>query len=43
MINDPQGSRYYGGVIAAPVFAKVMGGALRALDIKPDALDKDKL
>ena len=36
VINDPQGGQFYGGQVAAPVFAKVMGGALRLLDISPD-------
>lgn len=38
MINDPRGGKYYGGVIAAPVFADVMEGALRILDVPPDAM-----
>ena len=33
IINDPQAGKYYGGVIAAPLFAKVMGEALRVLGI----------
>ncbi len=28
---------YFGGVVAAPVFARVMAGALRLLDVPPDA------
>jgi len=35
-IDEPQGERYYGGQVAAPVFAEVMGGALRTLGIPPD-------
>ena len=35
-INEPRGNVYYGGKIAAPVFSKVMSGALRLLDIAPD-------
>ena len=38
MIDEPQGNEYYGGQVAAPVFAKVMAGALRLLDITPDDL-----
>lgn len=38
MINDPRGEEYYGGSVAAPVFAKVMAGALRMLDVPPDNL-----
>lgn len=37
VINEPQGDQYYGGAVAAPVFSKVMAGALRLLNIPPDA------
>lgn len=37
MIDEPAGKIYYGGEVAAPVFAQVMSGALRALGVKPDA------
>jgi len=36
LIDTPGGESYYGGKIAAPVFAKVMTGALRLLNIPPD-------
>jgi cell division protein FtsI (penicillin-binding protein 3) len=36
MIDEPSAGRYYGGTVAAPVFAQVMAGALRVLDIAPD-------
>lgn len=36
IINEPRGEVYYGGKIAAPVFSKVMSGALRLMDIAPD-------
>ncbi len=38
MIDEPRKGEYYGGVVAAPVFSKVMQGALRLLDIFPDNL-----
>ncbi|WP_455207551.1 peptidoglycan D,D-transpeptidase FtsI family protein [Kaarinaea lacus] len=38
MINEPHGEEYYGGAVAAPVFAKVMSGALRLMDVTPDDL-----
>ena len=38
MVNEPQGKEYYGGDVAAPVFARVMSGALRLLDVPPDDL-----
>jgi len=36
MIDQPSDGQYYGGVVAAPVFAQVMAGALRILDVRPD-------
>ena len=36
MVDRPDDGDYYGGVVAAPVFARVMEGALRLLDIPPD-------
>lgn len=43
VINDPQAGEYYGGAVSAPVFSAIMGGALRMMNIKPDALsDSDK-
>lgn len=36
MINEPNAGGYYGGEVAAPIFARVMSGALRLLDITPD-------
>jgi len=38
MINEPSAGRYYGGDVAAPVFERVMGEAVRLFDIPPDAL-----
>ncbi len=37
MVDEPKRGRYFGGEVAAPVFARVMAGALRLLDIPPDA------
>jgi cell division protein FtsI (penicillin-binding protein 3) len=37
VINRPRGKEYYGGRVAAPVFAGVMRGALRLLGIPADA------
>jgi cell division protein FtsI (penicillin-binding protein 3) len=36
VINDPQGERYNGGDIAAPVFARIATDALRLLAVPPD-------
>ena len=38
VINDPRSGAYYGGEVAAPVFARIAEGALRQLAIPPDAL-----
>lgn len=38
-VDEPNGSVYYGGLVAAPVFSKVMAGALRLLNISPDNLN----
>ena len=36
MVDNPKGQEYYGGEVAAPVFSRVVGGALRMLNIAPD-------
>jgi len=47
VISEPQGKEYYGGLVAAPAFARIMAGALRLMNIAPDdpaawqALDAD--
>ncbi len=41
VINEPAGDQYYGGDVAAPVFAKVMAGALHYLNVPPDAESSD--
>lgn len=37
MIDEPSAGKYYGGQVAAPVFARITGETLRALRIAPDA------
>jgi cell division protein FtsI (penicillin-binding protein 3) len=37
MIDEPSNGIYYGGDVAAPVFAQVMAGALRTMGIPQDA------
>ncbi|MDA7792588.1 penicillin-binding transpeptidase domain-containing protein [Glaciecola sp.] len=39
LINEPGGDLYYAGDTAAPVFSKIMGGALQLLNIAPDGLE----
>jgi len=36
MVDEPRGKAYYGGLVAAPVFAKVMENALRLFNVPPD-------
>ncbi len=38
VIDEPSGEEFYGGEVAAPVFSRVMAGALRLLAVPPDAL-----
>jgi cell division protein FtsI (penicillin-binding protein 3) len=40
VIDEPTGAKYYGGDVAAPVFANVMAGALRLMGVPPDGLDR---
>jgi cell division protein FtsI (penicillin-binding protein 3) len=37
MLDEPQGAKYYGGDVGAPVFSSVMGNALRIMSVPPDA------
>ncbi len=37
MIDEPATAKYYGGDVGAPVFASVMGSALRMMSVPPDA------
>ncbi|MFI3222448.1 MAG: penicillin-binding protein 2 [Methylococcaceae bacterium] len=36
MIDEPSAGQYYGGLVSAPVFSKVMAGSLRILGVAPD-------
>ena len=38
ILDEPRNGKYFGGQVAGPIFAKVMSGALRLLDIPPDNL-----
>lgn len=40
-IDAPQGGEYYGGEVAAPVFARVMSDALRLLNVRPELTAAD--
>jgi len=43
VIDEPRAGFYYGGEVAAPVFAGVVSGALRLLGVPPDNLQKPAL
>ncbi len=36
IVKNPERGGYFGGLVSAPIFAKVMGVSLRILDIPPD-------
>ncbi len=38
MLDEPTAGKYYGGQVAGPVFSRVMGEALRLLNVAPDDL-----
>ncbi len=42
VINEPKGDEHYGGQVAAPVFSRVASGAMRILNISPDATREDQ-
>lgn len=43
VINEPQGMQRYGSLVAAPVFARIAGGAMRLLNIAPDKVDPQQI
>ncbi len=43
VINEPGGEDYYGGKVAAPVFSRVMSGALRILNVPLDNIPEKNL
>ncbi len=43
MVDEPSGGVYYGGKVAAPVFASVMADAVRLLNLPPDQIDEESL
>lgn len=36
VIDEPNGGTHYGGTVAGPVFAKIMGSSLKMIGIQPD-------
>ncbi|WP_413738698.1 peptidoglycan glycosyltransferase FtsI [Sodalis sp. RH21] len=41
VINNPQGGKYYGGAVSAPVFSTIMSEVLRIMNVEPDALPEE--
>jgi len=39
IIHDPKGKEHQGGFVSAPIFEKIMEGALRILNVPPDNID----
>ncbi|MGR8929773.1 MAG: peptidoglycan D,D-transpeptidase FtsI family protein [Gammaproteobacteria bacterium] len=39
VVDEPTTGQYYGGLVAAPAFSKVMAGILRIYGVEPDGLD----
>ena len=40
VIDEPRSGDYYGGEVAAPVFARIMGAGLRLMAVAPDAIER---
>ncbi len=36
IVNEPKGEEHYGGQVAAPVFSRIVSGAMRLLNVPPD-------
>ncbi|MEX0617450.1 MAG: penicillin-binding transpeptidase domain-containing protein [Pseudohongiellaceae bacterium] len=43
IINEPQGEEHYGGQVAAPVFSRIVAGAMRILNVPPDKQEPARL
>ena len=41
VIDEPREGDYFGGLVAAPVFAEVTGNALRLMQVTPDETDRN--
>ena len=39
IVDEPGKGQYYGGLVAAPVFSRVMSRALQILQIPPDEVN----
>lgn len=43
VVNEPKGDEHYGGQVAAPVFSRIAKGAMRILNVPPDAIPENQL
>ena len=43
IMNEPGGNEHYGSQVAAPLFSKIVTGAMRILNVTPDRLDDAQL
>lgn len=43
IMNEPGGSQHYGSQVAAPLFSRIVTGAMRILNVTPDRLDDTQL
>lgn len=43
VVNEPKGAEHYGSQVAAPVFARIASGAMRLLEVTPDAIDPSRI
>lgn len=43
MIDEPSAGKYYGGLVAGPVFSRVMAESLRLMNVRPDNLPRQPL
>jgi cell division protein FtsI (penicillin-binding protein 3) len=43
IVNEPKGDEHYGGQVSAPVFSRIAKGAMRILNVPPDAIPEDQM
>jgi cell division protein FtsI (penicillin-binding protein 3) len=43
IMNEPGGNEHYGSQVAAPLFSRIVTGAMRILNVTPDRLDDTQL
>ncbi len=43
VMNQPGGSEHYGSQVAAPIFSRIVAGAMRILNVPPDKINESEL